>query len=337
MTTLACFGAGRIGQIHAANAARQPGVRLKYLCDPVASEARDALAARTGATLAQPEMIMADPEVDGIIIASSTDSHADLLSRAARAGKAVFCEKPISLDFRLTRQVAAEVEAAGIPCLMAFQRRYDSSFRQVRERIASGVSGPVEQIVMFSRDPSPPPGSYVRTSGGMFRDSSIHDVDMARYLLDEPIARVFAVGSNLFSDEIRAEGDVDTLTITLVTGSGRMAQVVACRRGPMGYDQRLEVLCSREVLTVGNQPVSTVSITTPEGTLAAPPENYFLERFRQAYAAEMEAFVAMIEAGTPPLAGIRDGLEAQRLVEAAQLSARTGRAIDLGTDWSPEA
>jgi myo-inositol 2-dehydrogenase / D-chiro-inositol 1-dehydrogenase len=336
MTTLACFGAGRIGQIHAANAGRQPGVRLKYLCDPVASEARDALAARTGAALATPEAIFADGEVDGIIIASSTDSHAELLSRAAKAGKAVFCEKPISLDFGLTRQVAAEVETAGIPCFMAFQRRYDTSFRQVRERIASGVSGLVEQIVMFSRDPAPPPGSYVRTSGGMFRDSSIHDVDMARYLLDAPITRVFAVGSNLISDEIHAEGDVDTLTITLVTGAGRMAQVVACRRGPMGYDQRLEVLCSREVLTVGNQPASTVSVTTPEGTLAAPPENYFLERFRQAYAAEMEAFVALIQDGAPPLAGIRDGLEAQRLVEAAQLSARTGRAIDLGPDWSPE-
>lgn len=336
MTTLACFGAGRIGQIHAANAARQPGVRLKYICDPVASEARDALAARTGAALATPAAIFDDGEVDGIIIASSTDSHAELLSRAAKSGKAVFCEKPISLDFRLTRQVAAEVEAAGIPCLMAFQRRYDTSFRQVRERIASGVSGPVEQIVMFSRDPAPPPGSYVRTSGGMFRDSSIHDVDMARYLLVAPITRVFAVGSNLISDEIHAEGDVDTLTITLVTEAGQMAQIVACRRGPMGYDQRLEVLCSREVLTVGNQPVSTVSITTLEGTLAAPPENYFLERFRQAYAAEMDAFVALIRDGTPPLAGIRDGLEAQRLVEAAQQSARSGRAIDFGPGWQPE-
>lgn len=336
MTTLACFGAGRIGRIHAGNAAAHPGTTLKYLVDPMAGPDAEALAASYGAALVSDGRVFEDPAVDGIIIASSTDSHADLLSRAAQAGKAVFCEKPISLDFRLTRQVAAEVETAGIPCLMGFQRRYDTSFRQVRERIASGVSGPVEQIVMFSRDPSSPPGSYVRTSGGMFRDSSIHDVDMARFLLDEPITRVFAVGSNLISDEIRAAGDVDTLTITLVTGSGRMAQVVACRRGPMGYDQRLEVLCSREVLTVGNQPVSTMSITTAEGTLAAPPENYFLERFRQAYAAEMAAFIALIRDGTQPLAGIRDGLEAQRLVEAAQLSARTGRAIDVTPDWSPE-
>lgn len=337
MTTLACFGAGRIGRIHALNAAAQPGTSLKYLVDPMAGDDAATLAGRCGATLAGADRVFEDPQVDGIIIASSTDSHADLLLRAAESGKAVFCEKPISLDFTLTREVAARVEAAGIPCLMGFQRRYDTSFRQVRDRLASGASGQVEQIVMFSRDPSPPPGSYVRTSGGMFRDSSIHDVDMARYLLDESIVRVFAVGSALISDEIRAEGDVDTLAITLVTASGRMAQVIACRRGPMGYDQRLEVLCANEVLRVGNQPASTLSIATSKGTLHAPPQNYFLERFRQAYLAEMEGFVALIRDGVPPLASIRDGLEAQRLVEAAQVSARTGQAVAFGPDWTPEA
>lgn len=335
MITLACFEAGRIGRIHATNAARQPGVSLKYLVDPGGAAAAD-LARETGATVAHADQVFDDPNVDGIIIASSTDSHAGLLERAAASGKAVFCEKPISLDFGLTAQVAAQLQAAGIPCLMAFQRRYDTSFRQVRDRITSGVSGRVEQIVMFSRDPSPPPGSYVKTSGGMFRDSSIHDVDMARFLLDEPITRVFAAGSNLISDEIRAEGDVDTLTITLLTASGRMAQVIACRRGPMGYDQRLEVLCEHEVLTVGNQPSSTLSVTTPQGTRHAPPENYFLERFQQAYRDEMSAFVALIRDGAAPLAGIRDGLEAQRLVEAAQMSARTGRVITLTPDWTPQ-
>ena len=130
---------------------------------------------------------------------------------------------------------------------------------------------------------------------------------------------------------------MDTLAITLVTASGRMAQVIACRRGPMGYDQRLEVLCANEVLRVGNQPASTLSIATPKGTLHAPPQNYFLERFRQAYLAEMEGFVALIRDGVPPLASIRDGLEAQRLVEAAQVSARTGQAVAFGPDWTPEA
>lgn len=337
MTKLACFGAGRIGQVHARNAAALPGVMLAYLSDPVAGSHRDALAAATGAQVATPDAIFTDNSVDGIIIASSTDSHADLLSRAARAGKAVFCEKPISLDFRLTETIAREVETAGIPCMMGFQRRYDKSFRQLKDRIASGASGRLEQVVMFSRDPAPPPRSYVETSGGMFRDSSIHDVDMARHLLDEQIARVYATGSCLISDEIGAAGDVDTLMITLTTQSGRMAQIVACRRGPMGYDQRLEALCANEVLSVGNQPQSTLIVTDAQGSRSAPPENYFMQRFAQAYQDEMAAFAALIRDGTRPLAGIRDGLEAQRLVEAAAFSARTGQAVEFGAAWAPKA
>ncbi|NHF73463.1 inositol 2-dehydrogenase [Paracoccus xiamenensis] len=336
MVKLACFGAGRIGHVHARNAAAMPGVRLAWLSDPVAGPARDALADATGAALAEPDQIFADDSIEGIIIASSTDSHADLLTRAADAGKAVFCEKPISLDFALTDAVARKVEAVGIPCMLGFQRRYDTSFRQLKDRIASGQAGKLEQVVMFSRDPSPPPRAYVETSGGMFRDSSIHDVDMARHLLDEQITSVYAVGSCLISEEIGAAGDVDTLMITLTTASGRMAQIVACRRGPMGYDQRLEALCSREVLSVGNQPQSTLTVTDAHGSRSAPPENYFIERFTQAYRDEMAAFVALIRDGTPPLAGIRDGLEAQRLVEAAVQSARTGKVVDFGPDWTPE-
>ncbi|RJL06690.1 Gfo/Idh/MocA family oxidoreductase [Paracoccus siganidrum] len=329
MIRLACFGAGRIGRVHALNAAAQPGVILTCLADPVASPEREALAAQTGASITDPDSIFADERIDGIIIASSTDSHAELLLRAAETGKAVFCEKPISLDMALTQEVTRRIEASGIPCMLGFQRRYDCSFRALRDRIASGVSGPLEQVVMFSRDPAPPPRSYVETSGGMFRDSSIHDVDMARFLLDEPIASVYAAGSCLISPEIGAAGDVDSVMITLVSASGRQAQIIACRRGPMGYDQRLEALCANEVLSVGNQPQSTLSITSAEGMLSAPPENYFIERFAQAYRDEMAAFVALIRDGTPPLAGIRDGYEAQRLVEAALQSAKTGQVVRL--------
>lgn len=336
MIRLACFGAGRIGQIHAVNAAAHADVELAYLVDPAAGTHRDLLAARTGAEIAGSDEVFADDSVDGIIIASSTDSHAGLLLNAAETGKAVFCEKPISLDFALTANVVRKVRESGILCMMGFQRRYDKSFRQLKERISSGVSGRLEQVVMFSRDPATPLRSYVETSGGMFRDSSIHDVDMARHLLEEPIASVYAVGSCLISSEIGAAGDVDTVMITLTTQSGRMAQITACRRGPMGYDQRLEALCAREVLTVGNQPQSTLSICDPQGCRTAPPENYFLERFAQAYRDEMDAFVALLRDGTQPLAGIEDGLEAQRLVEAAAQSAQTGQAIAFGPDWSPD-
>lgn len=329
MIRLACFGAGRIGQVHAANAAAEPGVTLAFIVDPVGGPGCAALAEKTGARIAHPDEVFADDGVHGIIIASSTDSHADLLIRAARTGKAVFCEKPISLEMSLTEEVTRRVEASGIACMMGFQRRYDRSFRALRDRIASGVSGPLEQVVMFSRDPAPPTRAYVETSGGMFRDSSIHDVDMARFLLNEPIASVYATGSCLISPQIGAAGDVDSVMITLVSASGRQAQITACRRGPMGYDQRLEALCASEVLTVGNQPQSALSVASAQGTLAPPPENYFIERFMQAYRDEMTAFAALIRDGVPPLAGIRDGYEAQRLVEAAVQSARTGQVVRL--------
>lgn len=336
MVKLACFGAGRIGQVHAGNAAAHPDVDLAYVVDPLPGDHLDALCARTGARAVDAATVFGDASVDGIVIASATDSHAPLLMRAAETGKAVFCEKPVSLDFATVAAATRAVEAAGIPCMIGFQRRYDPSFRAVRDRIVSGAAGRLEHVVMFSRDPSPPPASYVRTSGGMFRDTAIHDMDMCRFLLDDPIATVYAAGSCLISPEIGAAGDVDTLMITLTTVSGRFAQVVNCRRGPLGYDQRLEALCALEVLHVDNRPATTLRIARPEGALSAPPMNRFIERFADAYRDEMAAFVDLIRHGTPPLTGIRDGFEAQRLVEAAIVSAATGQAVAFGPDWMPE-
>lgn len=332
---IAVFGAGRIGGVHARNAAAHPAVTLSHLVDPVADAACAALAAETGAQVAGADDVFADDRVDGIVIASSTDSHADLLRRAADAGKAVFCEKPISLDFAQVEEVAEKVQEAGIPAMLGFQRRYDASFRAARDRIASGAAGRLEHLIMQSRDPGPPPAAYVATSGGMFRDTAIHDLDMARFLLDEDIATVYAVGSCLISPELGAAGDIDTLMITLTTRSGRLAQVVNCRRGPMGYDQRLEALCAGEVLFVENRPRTTLRVDTPDGALAPPPENYFIDRFAQAYRDEMDAFASMIAEGTQPLAGMRDGLEAQRLVEAAIVSHETGAAVQMSPDWRP--
>lgn len=337
MMKIAVFGAGRIGQIHAANAAAHPDIELKYIVEPVARDLAERLAAQTGAILANADAVFADQSIDGVIIASSTNSHAELLIRAADTKKAVFCEKPISLDFALTREVMEKVEASGIACMLGFQRRYDASFAQVHDRILSGASGELEHLTMQSRDPSPPPVSYVKTSGGMFRDSTIHDMDMARYLLKEEIETVYAVGSCLISDDIGAVGDVDTLMVMLKTVSGRLAQITACRRGPMGYDQRLEALCADEVLYVENRPETMVTIARPDGAYSAPPMNYFLKRFAQAYRDEINGFVALMRDGTTGLADIRDGYEAQRLVEAAIVSARTGQPVKFGASWTPEA
>lgn len=335
MIELAVFGAGRIGYVHALNAASHPRARLKYIVDPLQSPHRAELAQKTGAEVVEADTVFGDPDLAGVVIASSTNTHAHLLLAAAKARKAVFCEKPISLDFATVADVTAKVEASRTPCMLGFQRRYDASFRALRNRIASGICGPIEQLTMSSRDPSPPPRSYVETSGGMFRDSTIHDMDMARFLLNEEIATVYAVGSCLISEEIDAAGDIDSLMVTLTTASGRMAHITACRRGPMGYDQRLEALCAKEVLSIENQPQSLLVLSTHEGRRTAAPENYFIERFRQAYRDEMNAFVTLIETGEAPLAGIRDGYEAQRLVEAAIVSMKTGQAVRFGSSWLP--
>lgn len=334
---IAVFGTGRIGQVHARNLARMDGVELSHLVDPVDSPARAEIAAATGAQIASPDEVFADPQVAGVVIASSTDSHADLLLAALAAGKPVFCEKPISLDFATVQCVVAEAEAAGVPVMMGFQRRYDPNFRAVRNRIAEGVSGALEQLVMQSRDPSPPPVAYVMTSGGFVRDSAIHDLDQARYMTGEEIARVFALGACKVDPEIGAAGDIDTLAITLITQSGRMIQMSNSRRGPMGYDQRLEAHCAHESLFIDNGPQTDIRIATSAGEMKAPPQDYFIERFARAYADEMGDFVAMIRDGKAPLATIRDGLEAQRLAEAAIVSIKTGQPVDLSPTWQPGA
>lgn len=332
---IAIFGTGRIGQVHARNLAAQPGVRLKYLVDPMASPARDALAIETGAQVVAPEAVFADPAIAGVVIASATDSHADLLLAALAARKPAFCEKPISLDFATVARVAQEAETAGVPVMMGFQRRYDPNFRSLRDRIASGQAGPLEQLVMHSRDPAPPPLSYVRTSGGFVRDSAIHDCDQARYMTGEEIASVYAMGGCMVDPGIGAAGDIDTLAITLRTASGRMVQMSNSRRGPMGYDQRLEAHCARVSLFIDNGRQNDIRIATASGETKAPPQDYFIERFAAAYRAEIEDFVAMIRDGKAPLATIRDGLEAQRLAEAAIVSIATGQPVAVSQDWHP--
>ena len=336
MTTLAIFGAGRIGRVHALNAAALPGVTIRYLVDPVASSERDALAARLSARVVEDEAVFADEAVDGVVVASSTDSHAPLLRAAAAARKAIFCEKPVSLDFRTVTEVCAAVAASGVPCMLGFQRRYDPTFRAVRDRIASGVAGRLEHIVMHTRDPAPPPVSYVERSGGLFRDQAIHDFDMARYLLAEEIRTVYAAGGCLIDPAIGAAGDIDTAMITLTSVSGRFVQMVNCRRAPFGYDQRLEALCEREVLYVANRPQSDLVIASAAGFTTSPPQNYFIERFAGAYRAEMEGFVDLLRQGTPPLAGLTEGLEAQRIAEAAMASLHRGVPVAIDAAWTPD-
>lgn len=265
MHDIAILGAGRIGRIHAANAARHPGLRLKYIVDPVAAAA-ESLAADTGAQVATLEAALADPSVAGVIIASSTDTHLDYSCRAVAAGKAVFCEKPIDQDLGRARSASAAL--AGSRLFLGFNRRFDPHFRTLKARLDSGAVGTLETVQITSHDPAPPPVSYIKVSGGIFKDMTIHDFDMARWLLGEPVTQVYAAASCLVDPAIGEAGDVDTAKILLRTGAGKLCVISNSRRSGYGYDQRIEAFGSKGMVKADNVLESTVSVWGAEGAAA---------------------------------------------------------------------
>jgi myo-inositol 2-dehydrogenase / D-chiro-inositol 1-dehydrogenase len=328
MLIFAQFGAGRIGQIHAGNLALNPATRLKYVIDVDATVAKT-LADRYGASVTTADTALADPDVGAVIIASSTDTHADLAIRAARAGKAIFCEKPIDLSLERVDACLAEVRTAKVPMLVGFNRRFDPSFAELKARIGAGAIGAVEQVIITSRDPGLPPLAYLKASGGMFRDMTIHDFDMARWLLGEEPVEVFAYGSVLVDPQVASVGDVDSAMIVLRTTSGKLAHINNSRRASYGYDQRIEVHGAKGRLTAGNKTPSTVELADGCAVKADKPMHFFLERYADAYARELDAFVAAVSAGTPMPVGGEDGRQALVLAEAALKSMREGRPVGV--------
>lgn len=328
MINICLFGAGRIGAIHAANVASHPHASLRYVVD-VFAESAQKLTQNYGGTVSSVEAAMADPEVHAVIIASPTDTHADLIEQAAAAGKAIFCEKPIDLSAERTRKCLEFINKAGVTCLVGFNRRYDPNFSQVKAQINNAAIGDVEMVSVTSRDPSPPPAQYVQSSGGLFRDMMIHDLDMARWLLGEEPSEVFATASCLIDPEIGANGDVDTALVTLKTPSGKLCQISNSRRAAYGYDQRIEVLGSKGMAQAENQLENTVVITTDDGATAAKPQHFFLERYAAAYQIELNNFIRSVQGEEKPLATEHDGLMALILADAAVESARTGQVVKL--------
>ena len=323
---IALFGAGRIGQVHAMNALYHPRINIKYIVDPYL-EGAQRLASEVGAMVSGTETVMNDQGVKGIIIASATDTHAELIKKCVHKQKAIFCEKPISLDIDTAKSCVNYINETNTPCMMGFQRRYDKNFRQLHERIRSGEVGQVEQVFICSRDPGAPPIDYIKRSGGIFRDMVSHDFDMVRYLVDEPIATVYAVASCLVDPEIAEAGDNDTLSVLMTTASGAQIQIANTRRGPLGYEQRVEVVCSKSVLKVTDVQQHSMVEANAAGYLSAPPENFFLERYAQAYRDELTMFVDIITDQVKPLADHNDGYAAQCLSEAAIESLNKGMPI----------
>lgn len=328
MIEAALFGAGRIGKIHAANLARQSGVRLKYVVD-VHAESAQALAQLHGASVSSVEAALADPAVRAVLIASSTDTHADLIVRAAAAGKAIFCEKPVDLTLARARAAADAVRQAGVLCMIGFQRRYDPTFAAVKARLQAGEIGVPEVLNVTSRDPGAPPVSYIKVSGGIFKDMLIHDFDICRWILDDEAASVYATGSCLIDPAIGEAGDLDSAVVTIRTRSGRLCQINASRRAAYGYDQRFEILGSAGMLQAGNHKPTEVTAHTALNVSQDKPEHFFLERYRAAYADEIAHFFDAMINGTPLRTTVHDGLKALELAEAATTSWREKCVVNL--------
>jgi myo-inositol 2-dehydrogenase/D-chiro-inositol 1-dehydrogenase len=322
------LGAGRIGRIHGGNVAAHPRARLVAIAD-ANEEAARTLASATGAQVAAVDAIIEGRNINAVVIGTPTDTHAELIERAARAGKAIFCEKPVSLDSQRTRACLEVVQETGARLMIGFNRRFDPSFSTLRRRVDEGEVGSVEMVAITSRDPAPPHPGYVAHSGGIFRDMMIHDLDMARFLLGEEPVEIHALGSCLVDPSIGEAGDVDTAAVLMKTASGKIAQISNSRRATYGYDQRIEVHGSRGLLAAGNRRASTVEFADAEGYRVDPALPFFLERYAEAYRAELDQFISGVLDGTPLSPSGEDGLQAQILADAATEAAKSGQSVRL--------
>lgn len=328
MLRIGLLGCGRIGQVHARSIKALDDARVVAVADALPAAAA-ALAADAGAEVRDATAILTATDIDAVVIGTPTDTHFDLIRGAAAAGKAIFCEKPVDMSVDNIRACIDAVEAAGVTFLTGFNRRFDPNFAALQARIDAGVIGAVEMATITSRDPSPPPLSYIARSGGLFRDMMIHDFDMARFLVGAEFTRLHAVGSSLVDPDIGKAGDVDTAAVILTTADGRICQISNSRRAVYGYDQRIEVHGAGGMLRAENQLESTVEIASVTGFARDPAQHFFLERYASAYLAEMRAFVTAVADGKPANPGIHDGLQAQILADAAARSCETGQPVDL--------
>jgi myo-inositol 2-dehydrogenase / D-chiro-inositol 1-dehydrogenase len=328
MLGIAVLGAGRIGKIHAANVAANRNARLVAVADPFA-DASSSLARTLGAD-AMTDCVAAieRDDVEAVIIGTPTDTHVKLLLKSVELGKAVLCEKPIDLDFEKSKAAVAVVERLNGRVMLAFNRRFESTFAEMRRAIDAGDIGDVRQVIISSRDPGMPPAEYVKYSGGIFRDMTIHDLDIGRWLLGEEPTEVTAIASRLVDPGLSAFGDFDTVMVQLKTGSGKQCHINNCREAVYGYDQRIEVFGSKGMLLQDNLRPTTIRRWSSTVTDAREPLlNFFLERYQQAYKAEVDAFIDAVANDKPLPTSVHDGLKALRLANCALESATTGKAV----------
>ena len=328
MIRFGILGAGRIGKVHAATIAKSSKAKVVFIADAMPKAAAE-LAKSVGAEVASVEDIIKSKNVDAVLIATPTDTHADYIELAARAGKAILCEKPVSLSVARIEKCLKVVEKTKAKLMIGFNRRFDPNFANLEQRIRKGDIGAVELVTVISRDPGPPPVDYIKRSGGLYRDMMIHDFDMARFLVGEEFVVVQALGASLVDKEIGKAGDVDTASVQMQTASGKICVITNSRRATYGYDQRMEVHGAKGMLRAGNVHNTTVELANASGVLGDPVLNFFTERYGVAYANEVNSFIDGIAKGVSARPNGHDGLQAQKLADAATKSWSTGRPVKV--------
>jgi len=325
--TTGILGAGRIGSLHGNNLLGMPGVHLKAIADPYIK--LDDWSKRGVTPSLEPENVLEDPEIEAVLICSPTPTHAPLTEAAAKAGKHIFCEKPIDLDPDRIRRTIEVVEAAGVKLQVGFNRRFDPTFSRVRKSVVDGDIGEIHIVKITSRDPEAPPVEYVESSGGIFLDMTIHDFDMVRYLTGSEVEEVHAMGAVLVDPAIGEAGDVDTAVTTLKMANGALAVIENSRQAVYGYDQRVEVFGSKGSAEAANESANRVTISDRDGLRTDTPLYFFLQRYQASFLAELEAFFAAIRDDRQPPVGGRDGLMSVLVGIAANTSLIENRPVTV--------
>ncbi len=327
--TFGIIGAGRIGKLHADNLlSRVDGARLKAITDPFLDE--DWAASRNiPLTGKDHRILLDDPEIDAILIGSPSAEHAPQMIECAETGKHIFCEKPIALDPEIIRNALAEVDKSGVKLQVGFNRRFDPNFAAVQQQVVSGVLGDPHIIRITSRDPAPPPAEYVAGSGGMFLDMTIHDFDMARFLSSSEVTEVHAYGAVLVDPEIGKAGDIDTAVISLKFANGALGIIENSRKAVYGYDQRVEVFGAKGTAMADNNTPTSMVVLNESGTIRDNPLYFFLERYKTAFVAEMQAFVDAVRENKPTPVSGKDGLVPVLIAMAAKESLKTGKPVQV--------
>lgn len=332
MTGIALFGAGRIAKVHAQSIV-DAGAKLVTVYD-IFAEVADSLATQYGAQVAgTPDDAINHADVDGVIIAASSNVHVELCLAAVKAGKRVMCEKPLAPSLEDAQACVNALGEQASEVFLAFNRRFDSGHASLEARLKSGDIGALEQLIITSRDPYPPPMDYIPKSGGLFRDMMVHDFDMARWLLAEEPTRLYAQGSCLVDPRIGELGDIDSAVVTLSTRSGKQAVIINSRRATYGYDQRIEAFGAKGMIISDNQPATGIKNFSATAYNASEPiPEFFLERYASSYRTEIERFVDSVQTGKKPPVSALDGLHAAYLAEAAAASLKSGLPVDLNAD-----